>query len=69
MNIYQASAANVVLLANAGTLVSRVIQNIAGNDLSTQINGENIARQAIVGLTNQYLHQAIQKQFSTGTQK
>lgn len=70
MNIYQASAANAIVLANAATVVARVIQNIAGNDMSSQLNGEDITRQAVVGLTNQYLHRAIQNQFvSAGVKK
>lgn len=59
MNPYQASASNVLVLANASTLIARVVQNIAGNDISYRLNGENITTEALVAFSNQYMHKIL----------
>ena len=69
MNVYQISASNAVVLANASSLVAQVIQNIAGDSISEQLNGENITRDAIVGLANHHIYRAVVQQSNNGDKK
>ena len=42
-----------VLLANAGALAAAVIKKVAGNDISSAINGSSITREMISTLVTQ----------------
>lgn len=52
-----------LVLANASTLVSNVVQQIAGNDISTSINGSKATSSLIETLANQ----RIVKRLTAGT--
>lgn len=47
-------------IANAAELVARVIQNIAGNDISTSVNGNKLTRDAIAQLSAQRIVKQLQ---------
>ena len=40
-----------LVMANAGLLASAVIKNVAGNDISTAVNGSEITREMLASLT------------------
>lgn len=50
-----------LVLANAGELAAAVITKIAGNDISTAINGSPVTREMIQNLVFRRLSQRIQK--------
>lgn len=56
--------ANAVILANAGELAAGIISEIAGNDISTSINGSKATVEIIQNLLYQRMHQRIQKRIA-----
>jgi hypothetical protein len=49
----QRQARSCVALANAGELVSGIIFEVAGNDISTSLNGSRITADIVQTLTHQ----------------
>lgn len=41
---------SVITLGNAAEVISRVLLNVAGNDISTKLNGENMTMASIKDL-------------------
>ena len=56
----QLAMTSSLAIANGAELVARVIQNIAGNDISTSINGNVLTRDAITQLSAQRIVKQIQ---------
>ena len=48
-----------LVLANAGTLAAKVVAKIAGNDISTAINGSVLTRNTIQTLTMRALERLL----------
>lgn len=51
--------ATALVLANAGELVSAILSKVAGNDISTAINGSPISKDMIQNLVRQKLEKAL----------
>lgn len=56
----QLAMTSSLAIANGAELVARVIQNIAGNDISTSINGNVLTRDAITQLSAQRIVKQLQ---------
>lgn len=56
----QLAMTSSLAIANGAELVARVIQNIAGNDISTSVNGNVLTRDAITQLSAQRIVKQIQ---------
>ncbi len=56
----QLAMTSSLAIANGAELVARVIQNIAGNDISTSINGNVLTRDVITQLSAQRIVKQIQ---------
>ncbi len=56
----QLAITSSLAIANGAELVARVIQNIAGNDISNSINGNVLTRDAITQLAAQRIIKQIQ---------
>jgi hypothetical protein len=54
-NLYETEAVNALILANATLLVASVVQNIAGNELSSTLNGEGLTKEALIAFASQDL--------------
>lgn len=54
-NLYEVQSVDAVILANATVLVANVIQNIAGNELSSTLNGDGLTKDALVAFASQDL--------------
>jgi len=50
----------VITFANAGEVISRVIKEIAGNDISNSLNGSKITNEVICSLTYQRIANKLQ---------
>ena len=48
-----------LVLANAGELTAAILSKVAGNDISTAINGSPISRDMIQNLVRQKLEKAV----------
>ena len=62
MNL-QKQANMTVVLANAGALVSGIIKNISGNDISDSLNNSKISSSVIDTLTYQRIVKNISNKF------
>lgn len=50
---FEAQKSTVTVLANAGTLVSAIVTEIAGNDVSNSLNGTTITSDIVQTLASQ----------------
>ena len=51
MNIVPSTSQNAILLANCGELAAAIFARIAGNEISTAVNGVTLTRDAVAQLT------------------
>lgn len=61
LNTFQKKYQTSLVLANAGEIVTGVIKEIAGNDVSNSLNGSRITTDIIQSLVNQRLSQQLSK--------
>lgn len=59
--ISQQVAATAIVVANIGELTAAVIHRVAGNEISTAINGQNLSREAVQSLAISKLREVIVK--------
>lgn len=59
LNIQQKKCQNAIVLANAVEVITRVIKNIAGNDISNSLNGSTITNEIITSLAMQRINSQI----------
>lgn len=60
-NVSVETASTALVLANAAELTAAIIQRVAGNDLSTAINGQSLTRESIQDLAMAKLRDKIVK--------
>lgn len=53
--------ATALVVANIGELVAAVIHRVAGNEISTAINGETLSREAVQSLAISKLREVVVK--------
>jgi hypothetical protein len=53
-----------LVLANAGELASAIISKIAGNDISTAVNGSPLTRGMIQNLVSRGIQKSIERRIS-----
>jgi hypothetical protein len=61
-----AQAGTTVTIANAISLVSSVIRNISGNDISSSINGASLTHEAVGHIASQKLISIIEQEANAG---
>lgn len=61
-----AQAGTTVTIANAISLVSSVIRNISGNDISSSINGASLTHEAVGHIASQKLISIIEQETNAG---
>ena len=61
-----AQAGTTVTIANAISLVSSVIRNISGNDISSSINGAGLTHEAVGHIASQKLISIIEQEANAG---
>ena len=60
--ISESAHETALVLANAGELVAAIITKVAGNDISTAVNGSVLTREMIQNLTYQTIERAVVQQ-------
>ena len=60
--ISESAHETALVLANAGELVAAIITKVAGNDISTAVNGSVLTREMIQILTYQTIERAVVQQ-------
>ena len=57
---YQKQEQSALTLSNAGEIISGVVREIAGNDISNTINGSKISNEIIVSLAFQRIQKDLE---------
>jgi len=56
---------SAIVLANAGELVSKVIQEISGNDISNSLNGSRISNELVQTIAYQRISKNLEDQLKS----